>query len=55
MYHPLCWLALLGISLLAFTAFLDVTIVNTALPFIQKAFDASVLELQWVSNMFAML
>ncbi len=55
MYHPLRWFALLGVSLLAFTVFLDVTIVNTALPFIQKAFDASVLELQWVSNMFAML
>lgn len=48
------WIALVGISLLAFTAFLDVTIVNTALPFIQKSFGASVLELQWVTNIFIM-
>lgn len=31
------WWGLLGVSLLAFTAFLDATIVNTALPFIQTA------------------
>jgi len=48
------WIALVGISFLAFTAFLDFTIVNTALPFIQKAFKSSVLELQWVMNIFIM-
>jgi MFS family permease len=49
------WIAHIGVSLLAFTAFLDVTIVNTALPFIQQSFGASVLELQWVTNIFIML
>jgi EmrB/QacA subfamily drug resistance transporter len=49
------WWALTGISLLAFTAFLDFTIVNTALPFIQKNFNANVLELQWVTNIFSMI
>jgi EmrB/QacA subfamily drug resistance transporter len=53
--HPYRWLALFGISLLSFTAFLDITIVNTALPFIQKAFQAPVLELQWVSNAFSLV
>lgn len=55
MGHPLRWLALFGISILAFTAFLDFTIVNTALPFIKKAFRANVLQLQWVSNIFSMV
>lgn len=49
------WIALIGVSLLAFTAFLDVTIVNTALPFIRADFGATVLELQWVTNIFIML
>lgn len=47
------WFALIGISILAFTAFLDFTIVNTALPFIQKDLKTSVLQLQWISNIFA--
>ena len=46
------WWALLGISLLAFTAFLDATIVNTALPFIQTALKANILQLQWIANIF---
>ncbi len=45
-------LALFGICILAFTAFLDFTIVNTALPFIQKYFKINILKLQWVSNIF---
>lgn len=49
------WVALIGISLLAFTAFLDFTIVNTALPFIQKDLNTNVLELQWVANIFAIV
>jgi len=55
MHHPLRWLAFLGISLLMFMGYLDITIVNTALPYIQQAFKASVLQLQWVSNIFSML
>ncbi len=49
------WWALLGVSVLAFTAFLDATIVNTALPFIQRAFNVDILQLQWVSNIFTII
>jgi EmrB/QacA subfamily drug resistance transporter len=49
------WWALVGISTLAFTAYLDYTIVNTALPFIQNHFKTNVLDLQWVSNIFAII
>lgn len=49
------WWALIGLSLLSFTAFLDYTIVTTALPFIQRDLHASVLELQWVMNIFGMI
>src|SRR5271169_1011999 len=49
------WWALLGGSLLAFTAFLDATIVNTALPFIQAALKANILQLQWIANIFTII
>lgn len=49
------WWALIGLCLLSFTAFLDFTIVNTALPFIQKHFGCSIIQLQWVTNIFCML
>lgn len=49
------WWALFGVCLLAFTAFLDVTIVNTALPFIQTALHANILQLQWVANIFTIV
>jgi EmrB/QacA subfamily drug resistance transporter len=49
------WLGLVGICLLAFTAYLDATIVNTALPFIQSAFKANVLTLQWITNIFTII
>lgn len=54
-YYKYKWFALVGLSLLSFTAFLDYTIVTTALPFIQKDLNASVLELQWVMNIFSMI
>nr|MCH9690295.1 MFS transporter [Gammaproteobacteria bacterium] len=47
--------SLVGLCLLSFTAFLDFTIVNTALPFIQKALKASVINLQWVINAFTLM
>lgn len=53
--HRHKWLGLFGICILAFTAYLDFTIVNTALPFIQKAFDINILQLQWVSNIFSII
>lgn len=49
------WWALLGVSLLAFTAFLDATIVNTALPFIQAALKTNILQLQWIANIFTIV
>jgi MFS family permease len=49
------WWALLGVSLLAFTGFLDATIVNTALPFIQTALKANILQLQWIANIFTII
>ena len=49
------WWALIGLSLLAFTCFLDFTIVNTALPAIQQGLHAPVLRLQWVINIFALM
>ncbi len=52
---PFRWWALLGVSILAFTAFLDATIVNTALPFIQKALNVDILQLQWVANIFTII
>lgn len=49
------WSALIGLSLLAFTAFLDLTLISTAIPFIQTTFGAKLLHLQWVLNVFAMV
>ncbi len=49
------WWALFGVSLLAFTAFLDATIVNTALPFIQSALQTTILQLQWIANIFTII
>lgn len=44
------WIGLVGISLLGFTCFLDITIVSNALPAIRKAFGASDTQLQWMLN-----
>lgn len=44
------WLALIGISLASFLGLLDLTIVNTALPAIQREFSSTVGQLQWVIN-----
>lgn len=49
------WWALLGLSVLAFTAFLDATIVNTALPFIQTALKTNIFQLQWVASIFTIV
>jgi EmrB/QacA subfamily drug resistance transporter len=52
---PYKWWALIGLSLLSFTAFLDFTIVAAALPFIQKSLNATVLQLQWVMNILPII
>jgi EmrB/QacA subfamily drug resistance transporter len=48
-------LALIGMSLIAFVAFLEYTVVSTALPTIQQAFSVSMLDLQWVFNIYSIV
>ncbi len=50
--HP--WLGLFGLSILSATAFLDVTIVYTAMPTIQSSLKVPVILLQWVMNIFTL-
>ena len=42
------WWTLVAVAGGTFMLLLDVTIVNVALPDIEKAFDASLADLQWV-------
>ena len=49
------YLSLCGITLTAFVALLDYTLVNTALPTIQSTFQVSVLDLQWVFNIYCIV
>src|SRR3990167_4996017 len=44
------WLAVAGLALGSFVAFLDYAIVNTALPAIEHIFSASYLQIEWVVN-----
>ena len=46
------WGTLISTSLSCFIAYLDFSIVNTALPAIQRDLPASILELQWIMNIF---
>jgi len=43
---------LIGISIASFVGCIDFTIVNTALPAIQREFHSSIGELQWIINIF---
>ena len=47
-------LAIAGLSLSAFVAFLDFAIVNTALPSIQRDLTLTFVQLQWVMNIFVL-
>jgi EmrB/QacA subfamily drug resistance transporter len=47
-------LALAGLSLSAFVAYLDFAIVNTALPSIQRDLTLTFVQLQWVMNVFVL-
>jgi MFS family permease len=47
-------IALFGITFIVFIAFLEYTIVNTALPTIQNFFNVSLLNLQWIFNIYSM-
>lgn len=46
------WWVLLGVSIASFLGCIDFTIVNTALPDIQTGLSASVMQLQWIINIF---
>ncbi|MDA2920778.1 MFS transporter [Desulfobacterota bacterium AH_259_B03_O07] len=48
------WWALAGLSISSSVATVDFTIVNTALPSIQKDLTISFVELQWVMNIFVL-
>lgn len=48
------WFALIGLSLCAFTAFLDYTIVSVATPYIQADFNVKITTLQWITSIFSM-
>ncbi len=46
------WLGLMGLSVMASIAFLDFSIVFTAMPTIQRVLSVPVIDLQWVMNSF---
>src|SRR5688572_873160 len=48
------WWTLLAVCVATFMLLLDVTIVNVALPDIQRDLDASLSSLQWVVNAYAL-
>src|SRR6478752_4675112 len=48
------WWTLVAVAAGTFMLLLDITIVNVALPYIQQAFDASLADLQWVIDAYAL-
>jgi EmrB/QacA subfamily drug resistance transporter len=48
------WWTLVAVCIATFMLLLDITIVNVALPAIQKALDASFSDLQWVVDAYAL-
>jgi EmrB/QacA subfamily drug resistance transporter len=48
------WWTLLAVCIGTFMLLLDVTIVNTALPYIQRALGASFADMQWVIDAYAL-
>ncbi|MDF2940676.1 MAG: stp [Gammaproteobacteria bacterium] len=49
------FLALLGVSLISFVAFLEYTVVSAALPTLQSVFRVPVLDLQWIFNAYSIV
>ncbi len=49
------WWGLVAICLAIFMALLDVTVVNVALPTIQRSFNVSFTELQWIINAYTLM
>ncbi|GFH39766.1 MFS transporter [Lactococcus insecticola] len=52
---PKRWLALIAISLGVFMSLIDTTVVNVALPSIQKSLNASYSDLQWVISAYTIV
>ncbi len=48
------WWTLLAVNVAVFMLLLDITVVNTALPSIQKDLDASFTDIQWVVDAYAL-
>ena len=48
------WLALAGIAIASFLGCIDFTIVNTAIPAIQRRLHAEVEQAQWMVTVFVM-
>jgi len=48
------WWTLLAVCIATFMLLLDITIVNTALPYIERALDASFTDMQWVIDAYAL-
>jgi EmrB/QacA subfamily drug resistance transporter len=53
--NPRRWITLIAISLGVFMALIDTTVVNVALPSIQKSLDASYSDLQWVISAYTIV
>lgn len=49
------WFSLVAMSLGVFMGLLDVTVVNVALPTMQKAFNEPFTQLQWVLNAYTLV
>src|SRR5204863_5192190 len=48
------WWTLIAVSVATFMLLLDITVVNTALPSIQKDLSASFTDLQWVIDAYTL-
>jgi MFS family permease len=48
------WWTLIAVSIGVFMLLLDLTIVNVALPTIERSFHASLSDLQWVVDAYAL-
>ncbi len=48
------WWALIGVGIASFLGCIDFTIVTTALPAIQNNLHASIIQLQWIINIFTL-
>ncbi len=50
--YSLKWFAFIGIALVTFACYLDYTVVNIALPTIQRELNVTITSLQWIMNIY---